>query len=69
MKEDAYRSARLGDALYDGRTNLGFSVENDTGGYDAFDGADRLIGTFATRAEARVAIVRAADTPNGGERP
>jgi hypothetical protein len=61
MKEDALRSARLGDALYDGRTNLGFSVENDTGGYDAFGINDKPLGTFATRAEARLAIINACD--------
>jgi hypothetical protein len=62
MKADTNRFARVVDSITDGRTSLGFSVENDTGGFDAFDGADRLIGSFTTRAEARAAIVRAADS-------
>jgi hypothetical protein len=56
------RFTRLGDAVYDGRISLGFSVENDTGGFDAFDGRDKPLGTFTTRAEARDAIIHAADS-------
>jgi hypothetical protein len=67
MKEDALRFARLGDAVYSGRMSLGFSVQNDVGGYDAFDGDARPLGSFSSRAEARLAIVRAADAQNGGE--
>jgi hypothetical protein len=63
MKEDTYRIARVADAIYSGRVELGHSVENDAGGFDAFDSSDKPLGTFATRGEARNAIVRAADHP------
>ena len=53
--------AKVADSISSGRVSLGFSVENDAGGFDAFDGGDKLIGTFATRDEARTAIIHAAD--------
>jgi hypothetical protein len=65
MKEDTRRITRIADAIYDGRASIGYSVESDSaaGGFDAFDGDDKPLGTFATRAEARTAIIHAADHP------
>jgi hypothetical protein len=68
MEEDTHRIARVADAIYSGRTELGHSVENDAGGFDAFDGGNKPLGTFTTRAAARIAIVRAAiHPPSQGE--
>jgi len=55
---NAYQFARLSDAIYDGRNELGYSIENDTAGFDAFARGD-FLGTFATRKEARAAIIAA----------
>jgi len=62
-RKSVRRIARVADAIYDGRASIGYSVESDSdaGGFDAFDGGDKLIGTFATRDEARTAIIHAAD--------
>ena len=61
-RKSVRRIARVADAIYDGRASIGYSVESDSdaGGFDA-DGGDKLIGTFATRDEARTAIIHAAD--------
>jgi len=53
-----HQFTRLSDAIYDGRNELGYSVENDTAGFDAFTG-NRFLVTFPTRAEARKAIIAA----------
>jgi len=58
MKAGVHQFSRISDAFYDGRAELGFSVENDAGGFDAF-AAGKLLGTFPTRAEARAAIIAA----------
>jgi hypothetical protein len=55
---DVHQFARVSDAIYDGRTELGYSIENDEAGFDAFVGG-KFVGTFPTRAEARAAIVAA----------
>jgi hypothetical protein len=55
------RFVQVADAIYSGRIELGHSVENDAGGFDAFDSSDKPLGTFATRGEARNAIIHAAD--------
>jgi hypothetical protein len=59
----ARRITRIVDAIYDGRTSLGYSIESDStaGGFDAFDGDGKTLGTFSTRAEARLAIIIASD--------
>jgi hypothetical protein len=53
---DVHQFARVSDAIYDGRSELGYSIENDAAGYDAFVGGE-FIGSFPTRAEARTAII------------
>ena len=52
MKAGAHQFSRISDAFYDGRTELGFSIENDAGGFDAFVG-DKFLGPFPNRTEAR----------------
>jgi hypothetical protein len=58
MKSAVHQFACVSDAIYDGRTELGYSIENDAAGYDAFVGGE-FIGSFPTRAEARAAILAA----------
>lgn len=55
--------ARVADSVCDGRISLGYSVESDItkGAFDAFDGDSKFLGTFASRIEARTAIINAAN--------
>jgi hypothetical protein len=50
--------ACVSEGIYDGRAELGYSIENDEAGFDAF-AAGKFLGSFSTRAEARTAILNA----------
>jgi hypothetical protein len=61
MEKNVDRFVRIVDSFTDGRTSLGFSVENDMGGFDAFGANDEPLGTFDSRIAARRAIIDAAN--------
>jgi hypothetical protein len=62
MKEDAYRYAWVPAAIYDGRRELGYSIESEftEGAFDVFV-SGKFVGTYSTRAAARLAIITAAE--------
>jgi hypothetical protein len=51
---------QIADAIYSGRRELGHSIENDMGGFDAFGANSEPLGTFDSRIAARRAIIDAA---------
>ena len=55
------RFVQIADAIYSGRRELGHSIENDEGTYDAFGINDEPLGTFDSRIAARRAIIDAAN--------
>jgi hypothetical protein len=57
----ASQFVQVADAIYSGRRELGHSIENDEGKYDAFGVDDEPLGTFDSRIEARRAIIDAAN--------
>jgi len=61
MEGNTNRFVQVIDAIYAGRRELGHSIENDAGGYDAFGADNALLGSFNSRIEARRAIIDAAN--------
>ena len=56
--KSVHQFAHVSDAIYNGRAELGYSIENDEAKFDAF-AAGKFLGSFPTRAEARTAIIAA----------